>query len=224
VSKKSKKVLGRIEREKRRKKILFASIFVLISIVITAWYITSRPTPLYELTVDSDPISGVDFTVDDVSFSTSWSGDLSEGSHIVVMPSTWMVGSDSYAFDHWEDDSTSSTRTVSLAADKTVIAYYVEAIMPPPTGTLVIHTVEESTNEPLGGTTILVVGPYGYDAEVQSSEQGVYTFESIAAGAYLVAVRKTGYHTHTGSTMFPLGVDVEAGETTNITIELHGHD
>lgn len=137
MSKKSKKVSGRIEREKRRKKILFASIFVLISIVITAWYITSRPTP---------------------------------------------------------------------------------------TGTLVVHTIEESTNEPLGGTTILVVGPYGYDAEVQSSEQGVYTFESIAAGAYLVAVRKTGYHTHTGSTMFPLGVDVEAGETTNITIELHGHD
>ena len=83
----------------------------------------------YQLTVDSDPISGVDFTVDSTSHSTSWSGNLSAGSHTIVMSSVWMNGSDSYAFDHWEDASTSPMRVVSLTANKTVIAYYVPATL-----------------------------------------------------------------------------------------------
>ena len=133
-------VLRRIEREKRRKKIFFASVFILVSIVVAAWYMTSRSRP-----------------------------------------------------------------------------------MPTPIGTLVVHTVDESTNEPLSEVTIGIVG-HEYEATVQSNEQGEYRFESIPAGAYLVAGWSPIYHTHTGSREFPLGVDVEAGETTDITIELHGHE
>jgi len=79
----------------------------------------------YLLTVNSDPLNGVDFTVDGASHSTSWSGILPEGSHTVVMPSNWMVGEDLYIFNEWEDASTNSTHTVSLTANKIITAYYV---------------------------------------------------------------------------------------------------
>lgn len=94
--------------------------------------------------------------------------------------------------------------------------------MPTPTGALVVHTVDEFTDEPLSEVTIGIVG-LEHEATVQSNEQGEYRFESIPAGAYLVAAWSSIYHTHTGSREFPLGIDVEAAETTDVTIELHGH-
>ncbi|UCE29364.1 MAG: hypothetical protein JSV85_01115 [Candidatus Bathyarchaeota archaeon] len=44
MSKKSK-FSRRPKRKKRTKQALFASAFIIISIAVTAWYVTSRPTP-----------------------------------------------------------------------------------------------------------------------------------------------------------------------------------
>jgi hypothetical protein len=76
----------------------------------------------HTLTVTSEPISGVGFTVDGTPHSTPWSDLLDEGSYTVIMPSTWGI----YDFDEWEDGSTSPSRTISLTADKTITAYYVK--------------------------------------------------------------------------------------------------
>ncbi|UCG36302.1 MAG: hypothetical protein JSV64_06730 [Candidatus Bathyarchaeota archaeon] len=83
----------------------------------------------YQLTVTSEPVINVDFTVDGEANTTIWIGILDEGSHTIVMPPIWTVGLNSYAFDHWEDASTNSTRIVPLTFNKTIIAYYVPAIV-----------------------------------------------------------------------------------------------
>jgi hypothetical protein len=112
---------------------------------VTAYYVKRQWT----LSVDSDPISGVDFTVDGSPHTTSWSDTLDEGSYTVVMPSVWTVGEDSYNFDHWEDMSTDPTRIISLTADKTVTAYYV--LSPPVQYDLTIEVVGSGTTNPPPG-------------------------------------------------------------------------
>jgi len=82
-----------------------------------------------QLAVNSEPIINVDFTVDGENHTTIWFGLLGEGNHTVVMPSVWIDGLDSYAFDRWEDASTNSTRIVPLTENTSIIAYYVEATL-----------------------------------------------------------------------------------------------
>ncbi len=79
----------------------------------------------YTLTVNSVPITGINFTVDGVPNTTNWSSLLLEGDYIVAMPSTWTVGSDKYTFSHWEDASTNPVRTITLTSNMTVNATYV---------------------------------------------------------------------------------------------------
>jgi len=88
--------------------------------IVTAYYVKRQWT----LNVNSNPIDGVEFTVDDVTHTTPWSVILEEGSYTVVMPSTWTVGTDVYNFDQWEDDSTDRTRVVTLTSDTTITAHY----------------------------------------------------------------------------------------------------
>ena len=177
------------------------------------------------MTVNSDPIVGIEFTVDGETHSTNWFDSLDEGDHTIIVPSTWMNGSDLYNFVEWEDASTNPTRIVSLAADTTATAWYITS-GPVPTGTLVVHTVDDVTDEPLSGMTIGLVGPHEYNEIVQSNEQGAYMFESIPVGTYLVAAWSDAlnYHADTGSQQFPIGLDIVAQNTTSITIRLHGHD
>ena len=83
------------------------------------------------------------------------------------------------------------------------------------TGTLVIHVIDEHTNNPISEATIAISGPY--DATVQADQQGLYMFESIPAGTYTVTVSKEGYHAH------PETASVKIGQTTHHTAKLHTH-
>ena len=97
-----------------------------------------------------------------------------------------------------------------------VTAWYVTS-RPKPTGTLIIHVVDEDTNKTISGAIIRIAradepGKYG-----ASNEQGVYRFESIPVGNYTVTVTEEGYHVH------PETVIVEAKKTTDHTVKLHTH-
>ena len=109
----------------------------------------SNTAPQNQLTVNSDPISDIEFTVDDITHSTNWSDFLDEGSYTIEMPSTWTDGSDLYNFDQWEDDSTNPTRTVTLTADQTITAYYVYV---PAAHTLTVNS------DPISGVNFTVDG------------------------------------------------------------------
>ena len=95
--------------------------------------------------------------------------------------------------------------------------------VPTPTGTLVVHTIDEFTGEPLSGMTIGIFS-FEYETTVQSNEKGEYRFGSIPAVQYAVAAWSETYHTVIGSMEYPLVVDVKAGETIHRTIRLHTHN
>jgi len=108
----------------------------------------------HTLTVNSDPISSVDFTVDGGAQTTPYSGSLVEGDYEVVMLSTWTDGVDVYNFYRWEDASTNPSRTISLTANITVTAYY--TLLPVPEYPAVYVDPISTINETL---TPGMVGP-----------------------------------------------------------------
>ena len=87
----------------------------------------SPPLPSYSLIVHSVP-SGVIFTVDGVSRTTSWSGTHGEVSSVsLVMPDTY----DGYVWSHWlEDADTNRKKTVTLDTDLTLTGVYATAPKP----------------------------------------------------------------------------------------------
>jgi len=95
--------------------------------IITASYALTGPAG-HQLAVYSYPINGTRFTVDGVADTTTWTGLLDEGNHTVVMSHVWTNGL-YYAFDRWEDASTSLSRIISLTEDTTIVAYYVTATL-----------------------------------------------------------------------------------------------
>jgi len=84
-----------------------------------------------------------------------------------------------------------------------------------PTGTLIIHVIDEHTNNTIGGATVIISGPH--DATGHSNEQGECTFESIPVGTYTVYAGKEGYHVHSET------ATVEEEKTIHHTIKLHTH-
>ena len=80
------------------------------------------------LTVNSDSISGINFTIDGGDpRSTPWSSVLiSEGYHTIAMSSNWTVDPNFYNFVHWEDGSTETTRTIFVTEDTAITATYVQ--------------------------------------------------------------------------------------------------
>ena len=91
---------------------------------ITADYqdVTSTPLPKqWNLIVYSNLTSGVQVTVDGSNVgNTPVSVTVTEGVHNVTVP----ISLQNYDFLSWEDDSTSSTRTINVSVNKTITAYY----------------------------------------------------------------------------------------------------
>jgi len=80
------------------------------------------------LTVNSDSISGINFTIDGGDpRSTPWSSFVSEGSHNIAMSSNWTIDTDFYNFGFWEDDSAESTRTIFVTEDTNITATYIQS-------------------------------------------------------------------------------------------------
>jgi len=127
----------------------------------------------WNLTVNSVPISGVDFTVDGAAQSTPYSEILVEGSNVVVMPATWTVGTDVYNFVEWEDTSTDLSRTVILAANTTIInATYVMEVEQ--NWTLTVNSV-----------------PSGVGFTVDDAAQSTPYSESLVEGSHVVVMPAT---------------------------------
>jgi hypothetical protein len=94
-------------------------------ITLTAYY----TGPYYQLTVTSSPITGIPFTINGVSKTTTYTEWLLQGSYTVEMPATYS----GYTWSHWlEDGDTNRIKTFTLSSTKTLTAIYTTA-PPPPT-------------------------------------------------------------------------------------------
>jgi len=162
----------------------------------------------HTLTVDSSPISGVNFTVDDMVHTTPWSESLMQGSYTIEMPSTWTVGADEYVFAHWEDDSTEPTRTISLTEDTTITATY--ELYVPPSGWIEGIVTDAETTQPIAGAAVTADNI----ASAITNESGYYNIE-IEPGIYTVTTSKAGYETYSQT-----DVTVVAQETVTVDFEL----
>jgi hypothetical protein len=80
--------------------------------------------PKYTLSISSSP-SGVEFTADGMPHTTPWSGSYPEGVSVnLVMPESQIVGGAKYQWDKWSDGVASRSRTVTMATDVSLTAYF----------------------------------------------------------------------------------------------------
>src|SRR3990170_4807532 len=95
------------------------------NMTITANYQEITPLPItHTININSSAISGVSFALDGVSYTTPHSANLNEGTHTVAVPSSTTIDGRLYAFKNWDDGSISSTRTVGLISNMSIVAYY----------------------------------------------------------------------------------------------------
>jgi len=121
---------------------------------VDGWFINEK----HSLTIDSSPVSGIEFTLDSTPYTTPFSADLEDNCYTVVMPSKQTILEKTYRFVNWADGPTDSTRVINLTTDLSLTANY--AYMP----VLNIDTnkryktIQEAINdyETLDGHTILV--------------------------------------------------------------------
>jgi 3',5'-cyclic AMP phosphodiesterase CpdA len=86
----------------------------------------------YTLTIDSSPISGVQFTLSGSTYTTKFSKSLLAGNYTLSFPTEVNVGGVKYVFSGWSDGFSSSTRTITLNSDISLTVYY-KAEVPPQT-------------------------------------------------------------------------------------------
>jgi parallel beta-helix repeat protein len=79
---------------------------------------------LHQLTVNSSPITGITFTLNETPQSTPYTEWLSEGSFTLEMPETHAVDGAKYYWNQWSDGITSRTRTVTMNTNIALTAYY----------------------------------------------------------------------------------------------------
>jgi len=118
--------------------------------VVTAYFALAT----HRLTVKSEPID-VEFKIDGFSAKTPYSSELEEGTYTISMPSTIMVNGRTFNFDHWENGSTSPTRTINLTSDMTLTAHYASV---PTTHFLRIIITPGGTTDPPPSTYVYVEG------------------------------------------------------------------
>jgi len=93
------------------------------NITLTAYY----TGPYYELTVDSAPITGVTFTLNNTSYMTPFNEWLLKGHYVIEMPETYGA----YIWSHWlEDGDANRTKTIFLTEGETWTGIFEYAIPP----------------------------------------------------------------------------------------------
>lgn len=115
----------------KRKKLIWIPLLIPLIICLAIVPIqTAKPPPpaVHTLTVESNPFTGVEFTINETAYTTSVSVELEEGNYTVAMSSAWILSTgDVYDFDVWEDGSTDAVRVVNLNDTMTIIANYTRA-------------------------------------------------------------------------------------------------
>jgi len=120
-----------------------------MDLTLTAYY----TGPYYQLTVTSSPITGIPFTINGASKTTSYIDWLLQGSYTVEMPATYS----GYTWSHWlEDGDTNRLKAFTLSSTKTLTAVYTTAPPPQPPYKPTAasqYRSDEVTVIPEGGTT-----------------------------------------------------------------------
>lgn len=81
---------------------------------------------MHELSVFNRPAMStlLPFLINNTRSVAPWLGALNEGTYMITMPSTITDEGVVYDFESWEDNATAPTRTINLAVDTDMIAYY----------------------------------------------------------------------------------------------------
>lgn len=97
------------------------------SCVISYTYIgssTPPPPSNYDLLVNSQPITGISYSVDSQTATTGTPITLTEGSYTITMPSTVTSEGQTYSFESWNDATTNPVKPITLDSDLTLTATY----------------------------------------------------------------------------------------------------
>lgn len=92
--------------------------------------------PEHMLSVNTTPITGIEFILGGQNMKTPWSGILAEGTYVVTVPYEATVANGLYHFVGWEDGSTDLARPIDLLSDMTIEATY-EYVGPAPPGPVI---------------------------------------------------------------------------------------
>ena len=76
--------------------------------------------------IDGPMIENITVWIDDISYSSPVSVNVFGGPHNVTVQSTYYQDGYEYKFDHWEDNSTSNSRSITLDSNTIIRAYYNE--------------------------------------------------------------------------------------------------
>lgn len=92
---------------------------------ITVGDIESAVEPVkYSLTIESTPISGVEFVLGDASYMTPFMENLYEEEYLITMPESCTVDEVTYEFKRWADGHANRTRIVNLNQNLTLTAEF----------------------------------------------------------------------------------------------------
>ena len=153
--------------------------------------------PVYRnLTVNSTPIDGINFTIDSTTYTTSTSVNLLQKNYTVTMPDPWMNGIDQYNFVKWEDNSANPVRIVSLTSNITIIATYERQLVDPvafftfsPTNPNVSETVTFDASASYDPDGTVIGYSWAFGDETIANDTGPITTHAYAdAGNYTVTL------------------------------------
>lgn len=143
------------------------------SCVISYTYIgssTPPPPTFYDLLVNSQPISGISYSVDSQTATTGTPKTLTAGSYTITMPSTVTSGGKTYSFESWNDAITNPVKQITLNSDLTITATY---------------ELQSNDTQPPEGKGILEVHAFqnASEIEVEFQIEGEGIFNTTSSGA-----------------------------------------
>jgi M6 family metalloprotease-like protein len=88
------------------------------------WTAGTSQVPSYSLTIQSEPIVGVEFHIRGNVYHTPWSLTLESDNYTIQMPSNWVDQGRPFHFVSWKDGPNNPTRIVNLQGNLTLTAQY----------------------------------------------------------------------------------------------------
>ncbi len=143
---------------------------------------------LYELTVNSSPISGISFTINGIPQIMPYTDMLPEGSYLLEMPQTHY----GYEWSHWlEDEDPNRIKTIALNTNTTLTTVFTPDTTPP---TISVASPENKTHPvediPLTFTVSESTSWIGYSLDSQSNVtiSGNTTIIGLLEGTHTITV------------------------------------